>query len=59
MLWETMLLQVKLAPRLIVDDGVMKSPKVTHLYEKELDSKGQETTFPFLEKITGLLDMIT
>lgn len=52
-----MLLQVKLAPRLIVDDGVMKSPKVTHLYEKELDSKGQET-FPFLEKITGLLDMI-
>lgn len=54
-----MLLQVKLAPRLIVDDGVMKSPKVTHLYEKELDSKGQETTFPFLEKITRLLDMIT
>lgn len=40
------------------DDGVMKPPKITHLDQKELDSQGQETGFPFLERIVRLLDVI-
>lgn len=58
MLWENTLLQVKLAPRPTVDDGVTKPPKITHLDQKELDSQGQETGFPFLDKIVRLLDVI-
>ena len=57
-LWENTLLQVKLAPRPTVDDGVTKPPKITHLDQKELDSQGQETGFPFLDKIVRLLDVI-
>lgn len=58
MLWETMLLQVKMAPRPTVDDGVMKPSEITHLDQKEFDSQGQETAFPFLEKIVRLLNVI-
>lgn len=58
-LWETMLLQVRVASRLIVHDGVMKSSRVTHLHYKDLDTKGQQTAFPFLNKRTRMLEVIT